>query len=100
MSVYIPGFEIPTIEGNRAIKAEIRQINGKLEFGIMTGGYSCCQQWTYYPLISVPPHSLLIVADALEKYKETRYDSKTGRYEEVISMASLRNITAIIPEET
>lgn len=67
MSVVIKGMKMPKIEGNKAIKAEIRQIDGKLEFGIMTGGYYCSQQWTYFPITEVPRHGRLIDTKPLLK---------------------------------
>ena len=68
MTVLIKGTEMPDIGNNKSIKAEIRNLDGKLEFGIMTGGYHCSQQWTYYPLVSVPsPHGDLIDRDEAHK---------------------------------
>ena len=64
MSLLIKGMETPDIENNKSIKAEIRNLDGKLELGIMTGGYYCSQQWTYYPIVSVPTlHGRLIDVD-------------------------------------
>ena len=63
--ILIKGMEMPEIENNHGIKAEIRMLNGKLELGIMTGGYYCSQEWTYYPLVEIPEHGRLIDADAL-----------------------------------
>ena len=60
MSILI-NIKMPKIENNKSVKAEIRQIDGKFELGIMTGGYYCSQEWTYYPLVEVPtPHGRLI----------------------------------------
>ena len=67
--IYIP-MKLPDIKDNHIIKAEIRNIDGELQFGIMTDGYYCCQQWTYYPLMTVQDHGDLIDRDAL-KQKET-----------------------------
>lgn len=67
MGVYIKGMEMPEIGEKRTIKAEIRNVNGKVEFGIMTGGYYCCEQWKYYPLVEVPPHGRLGDLDRLEQ---------------------------------
>ena len=85
MSVYVQGFNIPEIEGNRRIKAEIRQLDGNLEFGIMTGGYKCCEQWTYYPLVKVQNHGRLIDADALlesikgtQRYFDLKFDIESA----------------------
>lgn len=64
MGIYIP-IDLPEIDGNKSIKAEIRKIDGEWEFGIMTGGYYCSQQWSFYPLAEVQPHGRLIDADAL-----------------------------------
>lgn len=64
MSLFVQGAKLPTIEGDKSIKAEIRCIGGKWEFGIMTGGYYCCQQWSFYPLSELPPHGDLIDMDA------------------------------------
>ena len=64
--ILIRGMEMPEIENNHGIKAEIRMLDGKLELGIMTGGYYCSQEWTYYPLVEIPDHGRLIDADALE----------------------------------
>jgi hypothetical protein len=52
--------EMPEIKNNHGIKAELRRIDGRLELGFMTGGYSCCEQWTYYPIHELPPHGDLI----------------------------------------
>jgi hypothetical protein len=57
--------EMPEIKNNHGIKAELRRIDGRLELGFMTGGYSCCEQWTYYPIHELPPHGDLIGRDAL-----------------------------------
>ena len=51
------------------------------------------------PLVHVPPHGRLIDADVLSRYKETRTDTKTGRCEDVVSMAAIRNVKTIIPAE-
>ena len=67
MSVLID-MKMPEIGENRTIKAEIRNVNGKVEFGIMTGGYYCCEQWKYYPLVEVPEqHGRLGDLDRLEQ---------------------------------
>jgi len=63
----IRGMEMPEIENNHGIKAEIRMLDGKLELGIMTGGYYCSQEWTYYPLVEIPDHGRLIDGDRTEK---------------------------------
>ena len=64
MSLFVKGAKLPKIEGDKSIKAEIRCIGGKWEFGIMTGGYYCSQEWTFYPLSELPPHGNLKDADA------------------------------------
>lgn len=75
MSLLIKGVEMPDIENNKSIKAEIRNLDGKLELGIMTGGYYCSQQWTYYPIVSVPtPHGSLKDADAAIMLLQKYYD--------------------------
>lgn len=71
MSLLIKGMEMPEIKENKSIKAEIRNLDGRLELGIMTGGYYCCEQRSYYPIIEVPDgHGRLIDADALFKEME------------------------------
>ena len=67
MSILIGGMKLPEIEENKCIKAEIRNIDGQLRLGIMTGGYSCSQEWTYYPLDAIQAHGNLIDVDALLK---------------------------------
>ncbi len=102
MGVYI-NMEMPQIEGNRGIKAEIRQLDGKFEFGIMTGGYSCCEQWTFYPIVPVPEHGRLIDADAfVQSIRDViHYDASRGR--EYISAEDLQealtNAPTIIPAD-
>ena len=54
MNILVKDVKIPEIEENKSIKAEIRNLDGKLELGIMTGGYYCSQQWLYYPLAEAP----------------------------------------------
>lgn len=104
MGVYIPGIKMPVIVGNRGIKAEIRQIDGKLEFGIMTGGYSCCEQWTYYPLVPVPQHGRLGDLDALKARATKRlYASNHGSMAEAYCAALIDLIDAepaVIPADT
>lgn len=51
---------LPEIQDNHGIKAEVRRVDGVLELGIMTGGYSCCEQWTFYPIHELPPHGDLV----------------------------------------
>lgn len=48
------------------------------------------------PLIPVPDHGDLIDVDILSKYKQVCTDTKTGMYEEVVSMAAVRNVKRII----
>ena len=67
MSLFVHGAKLPKIDGNKAIKAEIRCIDGKWQLGIMTGGYYCSQEWTFYPLSELPQHGRLIDADELDK---------------------------------
>ena len=67
MSLFVKGAKLPKIEGDKSIKAEIRCVGGKWEFGIMTGGYYCSQEWTFYPLSELPPHGKLGDLDALSK---------------------------------
>ena len=79
MSLFVQGAKRPTVEGDKSIKAEIRCIGGKWEFGIMTGGYYCSQEWTFYPLSELPPHGRLIDADALIRELEiTEEDDHNG----------------------
>ena len=103
MSVYIPGMEMPVIVGNRGIKAEIRQIDGKLEFGIMTGGYSCCEQWTYYPIVPVPPHGRLGDLDEIVRYKERLVvdaDKINPKIRYVVDTKYIDTAPTIIPADT
>lgn len=72
MSLFVKGAKLPKIEGDKSIKAEIRCVGGKWEFGIMTGGYYCSQEWTFYPLSELPPHGRLIDADAPIEVWEVR----------------------------
>lgn len=68
MNVYVNGMKMPEIKENKSIKAEIRNLDGRLELGIMTGGYYCCEQWSYYPIIKVPDgHGRLIDADNFDE---------------------------------
>ena len=61
MGVYIKGMEMPELEIGKAIKMEICNDNGVMRIGIMTGGYPCCEEWTYYEASEVPePHGRLI----------------------------------------
>ena len=68
MSLFVKGAKLPKIEGDKSIKAEIRCVGGKWEFGIMTGGYYCCQQWSFYPLSELPPHGKLGDLDESDNY--------------------------------
>ena len=69
MSVLIKGLDMPKLKPNTRIKAEIRLLDGRLEFGIMTGGYRCCEQWQYYQIAEVPtPHGRLIDLDKAHLY--------------------------------
>ena len=95
MGVYIKGMEMPEIGENQTIKAEIRNVNGKVAFGIMTGGYYCCEQWKYYPLVEVPPHGDLIERDKL-RAKEFIHD---GDAYAVVMSRDIRNAATIIPAD-
>ena len=64
MSIIIKGLKLPEIPNNHGVKAEIRVLDGKLTFGLMTGGYRCCEQWRYFPVEQLPPHGDLIERDA------------------------------------
>lgn len=80
MSLLVQGAKLPTVEGDKSIKAEIRCIGGKWEFGIMTGGYYCCQQWSFYPISELPPHGRCIDADArvnVQMYNDEFEDYQT-----------------------
>lgn len=70
MGVYIKGMKMPELKIGKVIKMELLNDNGVVSIGIMTGGYSCCEEWTYYEASEVPePHGRLIDADVLkEKY--------------------------------
>lgn len=69
MSILIKGMEIPNIENNESIKAEIYNLNGKLKLRIMTGDYYCSQHWIYYPIVSIPtPHGQLKDEKQLKEY--------------------------------
>lgn len=99
MSILIKGMEMPDIENNKSIKAEIRNLDGKLELGIMTGGYYCSQQWTYYPIVSVPtPHGRLIDADALLSVAEPIEDRR-GNVKRVVWDAHINRRPTVIEAE-
>ena len=101
--ILIRGMEMPEIENNHGIKAEIRMLDGKLELGIMTGGYYCSQEWTYYPLVEIPDHGRLIDADALEQDAQSRlqvcnkYDNQFQKPYEVMRAIALA--PTVIPAE-
>lgn len=65
--ILIRVMEMPEIKNNHGIKAELRRIDGRLELGFMTGGYSCCEQWTYYPIHELPPHGDLVSLDDVKR---------------------------------
>ncbi|MBQ6536831.1 MAG: hypothetical protein IJI40_08670 [Firmicutes bacterium] len=98
MNLLIKGMEMPDIENNKSIKAEIRNLDGKLELGIMTGGYYCSQQWTYYPIVSVlTPHGRLIdVKDAQNEIDKVR----PGRcYEDAWALTVMDSAPTVIEAE-
>lgn len=68
MSILIKGMNIPEMADNTGIKMEFRKLDGVVTIGIMTGGYSCSEQWHYYPITEVPtPHGRLIDEDMLNE---------------------------------
>lgn len=76
MSVLVKGMKMPEIKENKSIKAEIRNLDGRLELGIMTGGYYCCEQWSYYPIIEVPDgHGRLIDASRFKNNMDNACDA-------------------------
>ena len=100
MSLLIKGMEMPKIKENKSIKAEIRNLDGRLELGIMTGGYYCCEQWSYYPIIEVPDgHGRLIDADELTSdYFVT--STSTGNYISLyVSKKQIEDAPIIIPAD-
>ena len=101
MSLFVQGAKRPTVEGDKSIKAEIRCIGGKWEFGIMTGGYYCSQEWTFYPLSELPPHGRLIDADALIRELEiTEEDDHNGAtLLMAVFLEVLKSAPTIIPAE-
>ena len=88
----IRGMEMPEIENNHGIKAEIRMLDGKLELGIMTGGYYCSQEWTYYPLVEIPDHGDLIDRDELGEFPYNMDFCDGGEADEWV-----RNAPTVIP---
>ena len=103
MSILIKGMKMPEIKENKSIKAEIRNLDGRLELGIMTGGYYCCEQWSYYPIIEVPyGHGRLIDADELrKKYKRPMdwLDRKEVMYHVTGIWTSIDNAPTVIPTD-
>ena len=91
--IYIP-MKLPGIEDNHRIKAEIRKIDGELQFGIMTDGYYCCENWTYYPITTIQDHGDLIDRDELKKYKKHSYKEF---HENIVSVAQIDWMPAVIP---
>ena len=68
MGVYIKGMNIPEMADNTGIKMELRKLDGVVTIGIMIGGYSCAEQWSYYHIAEIPePHGRLIDADELQE---------------------------------
>ena len=101
MSILI-NMEMPEIDGNRGVKAEIRQLDGKLEFGIMTGGYDCCELWSYYPIQEIQkPHGRLIDADveieAIEKWENHPDEYIRNRNKDFINF--LKEAPTVIPAD-
>ena len=101
--------EMPEIKNNHGIKAELRRIDGRLELGFMTGGYSCCEQWTYYPIHELPPHGDLIDRDAIvAHYRECERNLGSDRHLEFLTVHDwieegivydLLNAPAVVPAE-
>lgn len=68
MAILIKGMDMPTLRDNSSVKMELRKLNGIITIGIMTGGYSCSEQWEYYPVVEVKePHGRLIDADFMKE---------------------------------
>ena len=87
MSVLIKGMDMPKLKPNTRVKAEIRLLDGRLEFGIMTGGYRCCEQWQYYQIAEVPtPHSDLIDRNVLLALYENLDDLDISAFKISVSM--------------
>lgn len=102
MSLFIQGAKLPTVEGDKSIKAEIRCIGGKWEFGIMTGGYHCCQEWTFYPLSELPKHGRLIDAlwvrnQIIKQWMDYSDDSHMYKRGMEDAYEVIRNAPTIIP---
>jgi hypothetical protein len=70
-------------------------LDGKLELGIMTGGYYCSQEWTYYPLVEVPAHGRLIDAD--EFFEALTMDDRVTICEAIHVQSILSDAPTIIP---
>lgn len=101
MNVLIKGMKMPEIKNNHAIKAEIRNLDGRLEIGIMIGGYSCCEQWCYYPIQILTDHGDLIDRDVVENAALMiwlRNSNGHDAMEQTIEHIR-HNIKAVIPAE-
>lgn len=87
--VYIPGMEMPEDK----VVCLLVCPDGRVTVKTLSGFGED------YKAIPVPDHGRLIDADTLSLFKETRTDTRTGRYEELVSMAAVRNVKTIIPAD-
>ena len=85
MGIFIRRMRLPEIKPNSSIKMELRNLDGEITIGIMTGGYSCCEQWTHYPIAEVKePHGRLKDADEIVKRINEFEDMDTTSTEKAI----------------
>ena len=100
--IYIP-MKLPEIEDNHRIKAEIRKIDGELQFGIMTDGYYCCENWTHYPITTIQDHGDLIDIEPFMRglYEEMCTGGEVYTTKQVYEMLDqeLREMPTVIPAE-
>ena len=97
MNMIVNGVDLSALGENKCIKAEIRRLDGKLELGIMTGGYYCSQEWTYYPINELSPHGRLGDLDLLweQVYEAWEIDADAGECS--VLMELIRNAKTVAP---
>lgn len=100
MGVYIKGLTIPEMADNTSIKMELRKLDGVVTIGIMTGGYSCAEQWNYYLIAKIPePHGRLVDANFMREALGAGCIARRDSNGDLIALASIEMLPTVIEAE-